>query len=35
MWFTALLPPPPTPITFMIEVLSFNKSNSMLSIVLS
>jgi hypothetical protein len=28
MWFTALLPPPPTPITLMIELVSLGKSNS-------
>ena len=27
MWFTALLPPPPTPITLIIEDCSFGKSN--------
>ncbi|MNL01597.1 hypothetical protein D3C87_1220720 [compost metagenome] len=27
IWFTALPPPPPTPITLMIEDLSFNISN--------
>src|SRR5690554_2145206 len=36
MWFTALLPPPPTPITLIIEDCSFGISNSIfLSISIS
>jgi hypothetical protein len=31
MWFTALLPPPPTPITLMIEDFSFGKSKCIMS----
>jgi hypothetical protein len=30
MWFTALPPPPPTPITLMIDDFSFNISNCIL-----
>ena len=31
MWFTALLPPPPTPITFIVLDCDFGMSNKMLS----
>jgi hypothetical protein len=34
MWFTALLPPPPMPITFIMDDFSFGKSKCIMFVEL-